>query len=193
MCELLHVTLISHTCILRLTVSGVISFHEVMVNSLMGPLGRSSGLTLDFRSQVGYESYGCVLIDVMTADTSDGHARTIIRLEEATFSSTLITMIGPLLMTSRISATINIEFLCTVLFGVNLIDDHFGMDLATCEHPKGGGSVTLITEATVLQVRIRMCDLILVFYSGYIIIGSTISDLVLLIGTLDIVLGSIDK
>jgi NADH-quinone oxidoreductase subunit C/D len=188
---------------------GVLSREEAIDWGVTGPNLRATGMAWDFRKQrpySGYEQYG---FEVPTAEAGDCHARTEVRMEEMRQSLRIIEQAAnnmpeghyksdhPLSMPPRKEGTmVAIETLIHHFLAVSWgFPMPVGEAHAATEAPKGytGYQVVSDGDTHAYRLRIRTPSFAHVQTLPLLARGFLISDLVSILGSIDFVLGDVDR
>jgi len=192
----------------RLKSVGVLSRYTVIEWALTGPFARASALSFDLRKSIPYEIYNFINFKVPLGTRGDSYDRFLIRLSEMRQSLYIILQSINLLEEGPVNAfDLKTSFdKQSFKYDMEKLILHFkrfgqgvqiagGSRYSSVESPKGEFGVMLhsVGETKPFRCKIRSPG----FYNLQVVpqLGSNllISDLVTLIGTLDIVLGEIDR
>lgn len=182
--------------------------------SLTGILGRASGLFWDIRKEFPYELYANISFLVPIAKNGDSYDRYLLRVEEMRQSLNIIyqgfnfyksetatyftkSFISKINSPSRSSMKANME---TIIDQFKLFIKNYSLDEASTytfvESPKGEFGISLISNNTnkFTRCKIRAPGFFhLQALNALLGKNGTIADLVVILGTLDIVFGEIDR
>jgi NADH-quinone oxidoreductase subunit D len=164
---------------------GIISAEDAIDVGLTGPPLRGSGLQWDIRKAHPYECYADLEFDVPYGENGDTYDRYLVRMEEMRQSRRIILQAldklpeGPV-MAQKVP---------------KVIKPPVGEYYHSIEAPKGELGIYLVTDGTPqpARLRIRPPSYINLQALRQMSIGHLVADVVAIIGTLDIVLGEIDR
>ncbi len=188
---------------------GVISIEDALDAGLTGPSLRGSGLALDMRKASPYSYYGKFEFDIPTGKNGDCFDRYQVRLAEMRQSLRIIRQAidglpeGPTRVADRkVTPPPKIE----VLTGMEQLIHHFklvvhgyqpppGDVYFPIESPKGEIGCYLVSDGTKKPYRVHFRPPSFVNISAFnrLVAGRMVADVIACIGTLDIVLGEIDR
>jgi len=164
---------------------GVISAQEAIDYGLTGPPLRGSGVKWDIRKVFPYDRYDEVDFEVPIGTNGDTYDRYVIRMEEMRQSVRIIQQCLDKLPDGPIRAK-----------APKVLRAKEGMIYASVEAPKGElGYFIVATEKGTNPYRchVRPPSFINLQALPFMVEGHLVADLVAVIGTLDIVLGEIDR
>jgi NADH-quinone oxidoreductase subunit D len=164
---------------------GIISGEAALDVGLTGPPLRGSGVQWDIRKAHPYECYADMEFDVPYGENGDTYDRYLVRMEEMRQSRRIILQAleklpaGPV-MAQKVP---------------KVIKPPAGEYYHSIEAPKGELGIYLVTDGSPqpARLRIRPPSLINLQALRQMSIGHLVADVVAIIGTLDIVLGEIDR
>jgi NADH-quinone oxidoreductase subunit D len=164
---------------------GVIDGPTALAWGLTGPPLRGSGVDYDVRRRQPYEAYGELDFDVPLGERGDTYDRYLIRLEEMRQSRRIIHQAFERMPDGPICTKVPKR-----LKPAKDAEAYF-----VTESPRGEMSVYLISDGTDKPYRIRFrspcfCNL---HALPKLARGHMVADVVALIGTIDIVLGCVDR
>ncbi len=188
---------------------GVISVDDALDAGLTGPSLRGSGLALDIRKASPYSYYSKFEFDIPTGKNGDCFDRYQVRLGEMRQSLRIIRQAidglpeGPTRVADRkVTPPPKIE----VLTGMEQLIHHFklvvhgyqpppGDVYFAIESPKGEIGCYLVSDGTKKPYRVHFRPPSFVNISAFnrLVAGRMVADVIACIGTLDIVLGEIDR
>jgi len=163
---------------------GIISASDAVDYGLTGPALRASGVAWDMRKDIPYSSYGDIDFDVPLGKHGDVYDRYLVRLEEIGQS---IRLVGQALdglpegdFTAKVPRVLKIAP---------------GEAFHTIEAPKGVLGFTVRSNGTDKPERVKMKSPSFINLQSleHMCKGNLFSDVVGILGSLDIVLGEIDK
>ena len=194
---------------LRTVDIGKINIDDALERGFTGPCLRAAGLNWDLRKNQPYDCYEDMNFKIPTGSTGDCYERFFIRVEEMRQSILIINqciknmpkgdciskdprIVPPKrdLMKSSMESLINHFKLFTEGFHVPASETYFAV-----EAPKGEFGVYLISDGTnkPYRCKIRAPGFPLLQATEFLSKGHMLSDLVAIIGSLDIVFGEIDR
>jgi len=164
---------------------GVIDGPTALAWGMTGPCLRGSGVDYDLRRHQPYEAYGELDFDVPLGERGDTYDRYLIRLEEMRQSRRLILQAFDRMPDGPICAKVSKR-----IKPAKRAEAYFAS-----ESPRGEMSVYLISDGNEKPYRIRFrspcfCNL---HALPTLSRGHLVADVVALIGTIDIVLGCVDR
>lgn len=163
---------------------GVISGEEAIEWGLSGPPLRGSGVAYDVRKARPYGGYEEFEFDVPVGESGDTYDRYVIRLEEMRQSRRIIQQTLDRLPEGPVRGKVP-----------RIIKPPVGEFFSTIESPRGELGYYMVSDGSPhpFRVRIRPPTFINLQALRRLSIGHLMADVVALIGTLDIVLGEIDR
>lgn len=180
-------TLLTNNRIWRLRTEnvGVIDGPTALAWGMTGPSLRGSGLAYDLRKDQPYEAYGELDFDVPVGEKGDTYDRYLVRMEEMRQSRRLILEAIDKLPEGEIAAKVSKR-----VKPAKGAEAYFAS-----ESPRGEMSVYLISDGSEKPYRVRFrspsfCNLHALPKLSQ---GHMVADVVALIGTIDIVLGCVDR
>nr|QHQ98631.1 NADH dehydrogenase subunit 7 [Namystynia karyoxenos] len=194
--ELLHVLTVQHRLwVFRLGNQGVLS---VVMASVTGVLLRSAGVAWDARVVSCYEAYSAVTMVVVFGVVGDSYDRLQCRIAELVGSAFLVLQLGSILVVgSGLSSGVrcvqscmeqvigSFKQFCSSSVG------SFGVGHSEC--PKGEFYVVLVLAGSMLwRARLRCSDLLHLWALHTLFVGVMLADVVALVGSVDVVFGSVD-
>ncbi len=165
---------------------GVVSAEEAIEWGLTGPPLRGSGVKWDIRKIFPYDRYDEIDFDVPIGESGDTYDRYVVRIEEMRQSVRIIRQCldrlpdGPHM--ARVPKVLRVK--------------EAGMVYGSVEAPKGelGYFIVAGEKSTApYRCRVRPPSFVNLQALPLMVEGSLVADLVAVIGTLDIVLGEIDR
>jgi len=163
---------------------GVISGEEAVAIGLSGPSLRGSGVAWDIRKSRPYAAYDEMDFDVPLGENGDTYDRYLVRMEEMRQSRRIVQQAIDNLPDGPVNAKVP-----------KLIKPPVGDYYHSIEGPKGEIGCYLVSDGTQQpwRVRVRPPCFINLQALKQMSIGHLVADVVAIIGTLDIVLGEIDR
>lgn len=165
---------------------GVLPKDLAIAWGVTGPMLRGSGIAWDLRKAMPYEAYGEVDFDIPVREGGDTYDRYLVRMEEMRQSNNIVRQCleklpeGPV-MAKRPRAAPKAAKESEVYFAV--------------EGPKGEIGFYLVGDGTTNPYRchVRAPSFVNLQVLPEMVRGALIADLVAVIGTIDIVLGEVDR
>lgn len=188
---------------------GKISAEDAINWGITGPILRGSGVKFDFRKATPYSGYENYEFDVPTASEGDNYARYQVRMQEFRQSNKILKQAIKMLPGGPVRA--NVPWLVLpdkekVLTNIESLIQQFkiasgdfkmpkGEVYSSVENSKGEFGYYIISDGSAKPYRVRIKSSCFINLSSLpsIIEGSMITDVVAVIGSVDIVLGEIDR
>lgn len=163
---------------------GVISGEEAIDYGLSGPPLRGSGVPYDLRKVRPYGGYDRFEFDVPLGEHGDTYDRYLIRIEEMRQSARLVVQVLDRLPTGPIRGRVP-----------RILKPPVGEYYSAIEGPRGELGYYIVSDGSPqpFRVRIRPPTFINLQALRRLVRGHLVADVVAIIGTLDIVLGEIDR
>lgn len=163
---------------------GVISGEDAIAFGVTGPVLRGSGVKWDIRKAQPYEAYDKVEFDIPVGENGDTYDRYVVRMAEMRQSVRIIRQCVERLAPGPIFGKVG-----------KVIKPPVGEVYHSIEAPKGELGYYVVSDGTVnpYRVRVRPPSLINLQALDKMSRGHLIADIVAIIGTLDIVLGEVDR
>jgi NADH-quinone oxidoreductase subunit D len=163
---------------------GVISAEDAIAIGLSGPALRGSGVPWDIRKSRPYAAYADMDFEIPLGENGDTYDRYLVRLEEMRQSRRIIDQALEKLPDGPVIAKLP-----------KIIKPPVGDYYHSIEAPKGELGCYLVSDGTAQpwRVRVRPPSLINLQALKKMSVGHLVADVVAIIGTLDIVLGEIDR
>ncbi len=163
---------------------GVISAEAAVAIGLTGPALRGSGVAYDLRKARPYAAYAELDFDIPVGENGDTYDRYLVRLEEMRQSRRIIQQALAKMPDGPVNAKVP-----------KIIKPPAGDYYHSIEGPKGELGCYLVSDGSSrpYRVRVRPSCLINLQALRQMCVGHLIADVVAIIGTLDIVLGEIDR
>jgi NADH-quinone oxidoreductase subunit D len=163
---------------------GHISAEDCIAYGITGPVLRGSGVQWDVRKAQPYSSYEDFEFDIPIGSAGDTFDRYLVRIEEMRQSIRIIRQAVEGLMEGPIIARVP-----------KVIKPPVGEVYHSIEAPKGELGYFLVSDGTTqpYRVRVRPPSFINLQALQKMATGSLVADVVAIIGTLDIVLGEVDR
>ena len=163
---------------------GILPAEEAINLSLTGPVLRGSGVNYDLRKAQPYSAYSEFDFEVPLGENGDTYDRYLIRMAEMRQSASIIEQALDGLPEGPVMAKVP-----------KVIKPPVGEVYHAIEAPKGELGVYLVSDGTgkPYRMRIRPPAYINLQSLKRMSIGHLVADVVALIGTIDIVLGEVDR
>ncbi len=163
---------------------GIITAEDAVAIGLSGPALRGSGVAWDIRKARPYAAYADVDFEVPVGENGDTYDRYLVRLEEMRQSRRIVEQALKQMPDGPVMAKVP-----------KIIKPPAGDYYHSIEAPKGEIGCYLVSDGTSSphRVRVRPPSLINLQALRQMCIGHLVADVVAIIGTLDIVLGEIDR
>jgi NADH dehydrogenase I D subunit len=188
---------------------GVLPLEQALALSVTGPMLRASGLAYDLRKARPYSGYQNYDFKVPSFTEGDTYARYLVRVEEMRQSVRIIEQAldnlpdGPVWTADRKMALPPRQELDTsmeaVIHHFKLMTEGFtpprGELYEGIESPKGENGYYLVSDGTAIPYRlhVRGPSFVNLQSLNTMARGGLIADLIVLVGTIDIVLGDVDR
>jgi NADH dehydrogenase I D subunit len=188
---------------------GKLTVEQCLALGLTGPMLRASGLAFDYRKARPYCGYQNYDFKIPTATEGDTYSRYLVRIEEMRQSVRIIEQAinnlpdGPVWTADRKMALPPRQELDTsmeaVIHHFKLMTEGFvppkGEVYECVENPKGELGYYLVSDGTAIPYRlhIRTPSFVNLQSVDTMARGGLIADLIILIGTIDIILGDVDR
>jgi NADH-quinone oxidoreductase subunit D len=163
---------------------GVISGEDCIAMGVTGPVLRASGVKWDLRKAQPYSSYDKFDFEIPTGPNGDTYDRYIVRMAEMRQSVRIIRQAVAGLPEGPIMAKIP-----------KVLKPPVGEVYVSIEAPKGELGYFVVSDGTVqpYRVRVRPPSFVNLQALDMMVRGQLVADVVAVIGTLDIVLGEVDR
>jgi NADH-quinone oxidoreductase subunit D len=163
---------------------GVINGEDAIAIGLSGPALRGSGVAYDVRKAKPYAAYSDFDFDIPVGENGDTYDRYLVRLEELRQSRRIIQQAIDKLPDGPVNAKVPRQ-----------IKPPVGDFYHSIEGPKGEIGCYLVSDGTQQpwRVRVRPPCFMNLQALRQMCVGHLVADVVAIIGTLDIVLGEIDR
>jgi NADH-quinone oxidoreductase subunit D len=190
---------------------GVVSPEDAKAMGFTGAMLRGSGVAWDLRKTQPYAAYDKVEFDIPVGTNGDSYDRYLVRVEEMRQSNRIIKQCitwlranpGPVMIDNnkiappnRMDMKSNME---SLIHHFKLFTEGFhvpeGEAYAAIEHPKGEFGIYIVSDGAnkPYRLKIRTPDYVHLQSLDEMARGHMIADAVAIIGTQDIVFGSIDR
>lgn len=163
---------------------GILPAEEAVNLSLTGPALRGSGVKFDIRKAQPYSAYADFEFEIPIGENGDTYDRYLVRMEEMRQSVAIVTQALDGLPEGPVMAKVP-----------KVIKPPAGEVYHSIEAPKGEIGVYLISDGSgkPYRMRIRPPSYINLQSLKRMSIGHLVADVVAIIGTIDIVLGEVDR
>ncbi len=163
---------------------GVLSAEDAVAYGVTGPVLRGSGVKWDIRKAQPYEAYDKVEFEVPTGTHGDTYDRYIVRIQEMHQSVRIVRQCVERLAPGPIFGKVG-----------KVIKPPVGEVYHSIEAPKGELGYFVVSDGSTnpYRVRVRPPSFVNLEALDIMIRGHLVADVVAVIGTLDIVLGEVDR
>ena len=163
---------------------GVLSAEDAIAYGVTGPVLRGSGVKWDIRKAQPYEAYDKVEFEVPTGEHGDTYDRYLVRMQEMRQSVRIIRQCVERLVPGPIFGKVG-----------KVIKPPPGEVYHSIEAPKGELGYFVVSDGSTnpYRVRVRPPSFVNLQALDIMIHGHLVADVVAVIGTLDIVLGEVDR
>jgi NADH-quinone oxidoreductase subunit D len=168
----------------RLTNVGVLDAAECKEYGVTGPMLRAAGVKWDIRKALPYSGYEQYDFEIPTRENGDTFDRYIVRVQEMRQSVRIVRQAVANIPAGPITAKVPKVFKPPI-----------GEVYVSIEAPKGELGYYVVSDGTInpSRVRVRPPSFINLQSLDRMARGSLIADIVAIIGTIDIVLGEVDR
>jgi len=191
----------------RLVNIGVLKAQDAIRWGVSGVLLRGSGIGYDLRKAQSYEKYDQVVFDIPVGSNSDCYDRYLLRIEEMRTSLSIIKQSLDLMPSGVIKTSDGVvASRCEFKSDMESLIRHFkastsgfpvpvGESYVSTESPKGEFGVLFVSNGTnrPYRVKIKSPDYASLQAIDFLGKGHYLADIVAIIGSLDIVFGSVDR
>jgi NADH-quinone oxidoreductase subunit D len=163
---------------------GILSAADAIALGVTGPVLRASGVKWDLRKAMPYAAYDQYQFEIPTRETGDTYDRYVVRMEEMRQSRLICLQAIENIPTGPIMARIG-----------KVLKPPPGEVYHSIEAPKGELGYYIVSDGTTqpYRVRVRPPSFINLQAFDKMARGSLVADVVAIIGTIDIVLGEVDR
>jgi NADH-quinone oxidoreductase subunit D len=163
---------------------GIIPADKAIEYGLSGPNLRASGIPFDLRKHEAILPYDEVDFEVATADTGDSYDRYVVRLEEIRQSCSILLQALDKIPSGPLQAKVP-----------RILKVPRGQAYVRNENPKGEFGYYIVSEGGRMpyRVKIRSTSFSNLSILPWVLRGALIPDLVAIMGSLDFVLGDVDR
>jgi NADH-quinone oxidoreductase subunit D len=167
----------------RLTGVGILNAEECKEYGVTGPVLRAAGVKWDLRKAQPYSGYEQYDFDIPTAQNGDTYDRYMVRMEEMRQSVRIIRQAVDKIPSGPIGKT------------PKVVKPPTGEAYVSIEAPKGELGYYIVSDNSTqpYRLRVRPPSFINLQALDRMVRGGLVADLVAIIGTLDIVLGEVDR
>jgi NADH-quinone oxidoreductase subunit C/D len=172
----------------RLKGVGVLPPERAIAHSITGPVLRASGVPYDLRRMDPYSIYNELDFKTVTRANGDAYDRYLIRLDEVRESLRILEQVIP-----RLEATEGQDFwLGKRAYSIRVPK---GEQYGHAENPKGELGFYVVSDGSASPYRyhVRAPSFINLSALEQMCIGHTVADIVVVLGSIDIVLGEVDR
>jgi NADH-quinone oxidoreductase subunit D len=168
----------------RLTGVGILTAEDCKQYSVSGPLLRAAGVKWDLRKAQPYSGYEQYDFDIPTRQNGDTYDRYMIRMEEMRQSVRIVQQAVDRIPGGPIMAKI-----------AKVMKPPVGEAYVAIEAPKGELGYFVVSDGSLnpYRVRVRPPSFINLQALDKMVQGALVADVVAIIGTIDIVLGEVDR
>jgi NADH-quinone oxidoreductase subunit D len=163
---------------------GIISVEDAIALGVTGPVLRASGLAWDIRKAMPYAAYDQYKFEIPTGKAGDTFDRYIVRMEEMRQSRLICLQAIENIPPGAIMARIG-----------KVLKPPPGEVYHAIEAPKGELGYYIVSDGTTQPYRLRVRPPSFINLQAFdkMAKGSLVADVVAIIGTIDIVLGEVDR
>jgi NADH-quinone oxidoreductase subunit D len=163
---------------------GILSTEDAIALGVTGPVLRASGKKWDIRKAAPYAAYDQYEFDIPTRPTGDTYDRYVVRMEEMRQSRRICLQAVENIPSGPIMAKVG-----------KVLKPPPGEVYHAIEAPKGELGYYVVSDGTTqpYRVRVRPPSFINLQAFDKMARGSLVADVVAIIGTIDIVLGEVDR
>jgi NADH-quinone oxidoreductase subunit D len=168
----------------RLKNVGVLNADDCKAYGVTGPILRAAGVKWDLRKAQPYSGYEQYEFDIPTCENADTFDRYIVRMEEMRQSVRIVRQAIAMLPEGPIMAKV-----------AKVLKPPVGEAYVSIEAPKGELGYYIVSDGGLnpYRVRVRPPSFVNLQALDRMVHGALIADVVAIIGTIDIVLGEVDR
>lgn len=168
----------------RLKGVGVLSAADCKEYGVTGPVLRAAGVRWDLRKAMPYSGYDRFDFDIPIGENGDSYDRYLVRMAEMRQSLRIIRQAVEAIPLGPIMAKVP-----------KVIKPPAGEVYVSTEAPKGELGYFIVSDGTVnpYRVRVRPPSFVNLQALDRMVRGALVADIVAIIGTIDIVLGEVDR
>jgi NADH-quinone oxidoreductase subunit D len=163
---------------------GILDAETCKDYGVTGPVLRAAGVKWDLRKAQPYSGYDKYEFDIPTRETGDTYDRYMVRMAEMRQSVRIIRQAVAAIPEGPIMARVS-----------KVIKPPVGEVYVSIEAPKGELGYYLVSDGSTqpYRVRVRPPSFVNLQALDRMVAGGLVADVVAIIGTLDIVLGEVDR
>ncbi len=163
---------------------GVLPKETALAYGCSGPVARASGIPYDIRKVAPYEVYNRVEFDVPVFEDGDVWARYLVRMEELRQSLRIIEQVLRDMPDGPVQTKLP-----------KIFKPPAGIAYSRVESPRGELSFMMVSDggANPVRVHIRAPSFVNLSVLPRLLEGAKVADLVAILGSIDVVLGEIDR
>jgi NADH-quinone oxidoreductase subunit D len=163
---------------------GIISAEDAIALGVTGPVLRASGVKWDLRKAMPYAAYDQYEFDIPTRETGDTYDRYIVRMEEMRQSNRICLQAVENIPAGPILGKVG-----------KVLKPPPGEVYHAIEAPKGELGYYIVSDGTTQPYRLRVRPPSFINLQAFrkMAQGALVADVVAIIGTIDIVLGEVDR
>src|ERR1700730_15612657 len=163
---------------------GILSAADAVALGVTGPVLRASGVKWDLRKAQPYAAYDQYEFDIPTRETGDTYDRYLVRMEEMRQSRRICLQAIENIPTGPIMAKVP-----------KVIKPPVGEIYHSIEAPKGELGYFIVSDGSTqpYRIRVRPPSFVNLQALDIMVRGALVADVIAVIGTLDIVLGEVDR
>jgi len=168
----------------RLKGVGILNADECKEYGVTGPVLRAAGVKWDLRKAQPYSGYEKYEFDIPTRETGDTYDRYLVRMEEMRQSVRIMRQAVAAIPDGPIMGKVG-----------KVIKPPVGEAYVSIEAPKGELGYYIVSDGATqpYRLRVRPPSFVNLQALDRMVAGGLIADVVAIIGTLDIVLGEVDR
>jgi NADH-quinone oxidoreductase subunit D len=168
----------------RLTNVGILNADDCKAYGVTGPMLRAAGVNWDLRKAQPYSGYQQYDFDIPTRENGDTFDRYVVRMQEMRQSVRIVRQALDGIPEGPIMAKVP-----------KIIKPPVGEVYVSIEAPKGELGYYVVSDGTTnpYRVRVRPPSFVNLQALDKMVRGALVADVVAIIGTLDIVLGEVDR
>ena len=163
---------------------GVLTAEDAIEFGVTGPMLRAAGVKWDIRKAIPYENYADFEFDIPTGKNGDTYDRYLVRMEEMRQARRIIQQAVDRIPDGPIMAKVP-----------KVVKPPAGEVYHSIEAPKGELGYFIVSDGGLqpYRLRIRPPSFVNLQALDRMVRGSLVADVVAVIGTIDIVLGEVDR
>ncbi|XP_023942674.2 NADH-quinone oxidoreductase subunit D-like [Bicyclus anynana] len=188
---------------------GVVEAHKALYHGFSGPMLRCSGVKWDLRIAFPYDNYDMYDFDVPVGSFGDSYDRHLLRLAEIRQSIRIINQVIDTMPEGEIrtdDSKVSFPLRSEMKMSMEALIHHFklctegfvvppGVTYTATECPKGELGFYMVADGTSkpYRVGIRSCSYNHLSGLSFLAKGGMLADIAILVATIDIVFGDIDR